>query len=201
MKLTHLAKYFTLAAFALIFAGSTVFAQSNFNYDQDSWNNLSTVEQEKVLENIRFEMLHERNESLQNTLDQLKSYKAVRATLSSDNMLKIPLKTGKLELKAMFQKAKGEITVCRPDRIEAVLDSYRLVAFLDPKDPTKVLASVTGNDPSLPAAPVSGSIKSDGTTAKVTAGADWIEFTYTGNNSYVCRTNKVPVKISGKFVD
>lgn len=201
MQIKHLARLFVTAAFAVVMTGTCTMAQSDFNYDQQSWSNLSTAEQEEVLANIKFEMLHERNDSLQQTLDELKSFRAVRTELSTNNMLKIPMRTGKLEVSALFKKARGEILVCTPTKIEAVLDTYRLVATADPQNPGKVLASFAGNDPNIPAEPVTGTIKSDGTTARITAGADWIELTWSGKNSYTCRTNKVPVKITARFID
>ncbi|MFZ5953251.1 MAG: hypothetical protein ACOYXC_21280 [Candidatus Rifleibacteriota bacterium] len=171
------------------------------DYDEAGWLELSAADQEKVIENLRFEMLHERKADLQNKIDELTSYRAVRTPLTSDNLLKIPLRAGKLEVKALFKKAKGEIRVCNKTRIEAVLDTYRLVAVVDPAKPDKILASFAGDDPNLPAQPVAGTVVSNGKTARITAGADWVELTYEGNNSYSCRTNKVPVKISAKFID
>ncbi|MEW6710275.1 MAG: hypothetical protein AB1403_10675 [Candidatus Riflebacteria bacterium] len=171
------------------------------DYDEAGWLALSAADQEKVIENLRFEMLHERKADLQSKIDELTSYRAARVALTADNLLKIPLRAGKLEVKALFKKAKGEIRVCTKTRIEAVLDTYRLVAVVDPAKPDKILASFAGDDPNLPAQPVAGTVVSNGKTARITAGADWVELTYEGNNSYSCRTNKVPVKISAKFID
>lgn len=177
-------------------------AQSDYNFDRQSWSNLTAIEQQKVIENLKFDMLHERNDELQKNIDELISFnRSNRAQLTTANLLKIPLRTGKLEVKAFFKKAKGEIRVCTPTRIEAVLDTYRLVATADPANPGKVFATLTGDDPNIPAEPVVGTITTNGKTAKITAGSDWIELTYEGKNSYTCRTNKVPVKISAKFID
>lgn len=192
-------KVFCLAMVLFSYAAGA-FAQVP-DYDLATWLSLSAADQELVIENLRFEMLHERKAELQGKIDELTSYRAVKAQLTTDNLLKIPLRAGKLEVKALFKKARGEIRVCSKTKIEAVLDTYKLVVVVDPASPNKILASFAGDDPNLPAQPVAGTMVSNGKTARITAGADWVELTYEGNNSYTCRTNKVPVKISARFID
>ncbi len=202
MKLSSIFRYILSAVLvSFIMPVSVYCAMPASNYDTDSWVKLSISEQEKVLENLRFEMLHERNNNIQSVIDQLQSIRSVRTELSSNNLLGIPLKAGNLELKALFKKARGQILVCTAQKIEAVLDSYKLVAQIDPSNPAKVIATITDDDPQTPAEPVTAKIATSGKTARVTAGADWIEFTYEGNGSYTCRTNKVPVKITARFID
>ncbi len=111
------------------------------------------------------------------------------------------MRTGKLEISAMFQKVTGEITVCSDTRIEGVLDNYSMVATVDPADPTKVLASFGGNHPKIPTEPVTGSIESDGKTARITAGDNWFELTWSENNTYTCQTSKIPIKITARYID
>ncbi|HAE38043.1 MAG TPA: hypothetical protein DCG57_05310 [Candidatus Riflebacteria bacterium] len=201
MSLTEKFKLLIISLLAVVSASTAAYSQDQFDCDQQNWNRLTTSEQEILLENLRFEMLHERKPDLQNTINELQSLRTERVALNSNNILKIPLRTGKLEVKALFKKARGEIICCTSEKVEAVLDTYRVTAVVDPNNPGKVLASFAGNDPNIPSAPISGSVKSDGKTARITAGADWIELTYTGNNSYSCRTNKVPVKITATFID
>jgi len=201
MKLTGKIKLFLLSLLAVISTSTAVYSKPLPDFDQQNWNRLTTSEQEKILENLRFDMLHERNLAIQNTIKELHSLRAVRTELNSNNILRIPLRTGKLEVKALFKKARGEIIYCNGEKLEAVLDTYRLIAIVDPNNPSKVLASFAGDNPNIPSEPISGSVKSDGKTARITVGADWIELTYVGKNSYSCRTNKVPVKITAKFID
>lgn len=203
---------------SLILAVFVAFASSAFAADLDRvaelsaafrsggdvgplWDSLTAPERETALEKARFEALHEKRSGL---LSELQTLNAVRApgSLTSDNMLRIPLRKGVLELKALFKKMRGEITVCAPTRFEATLDTYRMVVVPHPTDPKKVLSSFSGNDPQVPQQPIGAVITSNGTTAKI-FGEDGttVEVTHTGNGTYKFVSNKLPVTVSARYID
>ncbi len=165
------------------------------------WNSLTAAERQDALEKARFDALHEKNGGLWSELQTLNALRAP-GNLNTNNMLRIPLRKGVLELKALFKKMRGEITVCTPTRFEATLDTYRMVVIPHPTDPKKVLSSFSGNDPQVPQQPIGAVITSNGTTAKI-FGEDGttVEVTHTGNGTYKFVSNKLPVTVSARYID
>ncbi|HNV73003.1 MAG TPA: hypothetical protein PKO06_25060, partial [Candidatus Ozemobacteraceae bacterium] len=102
----------------------------------------------------------------------------------------------------LFKKMRGAIIVCAPTRFEATLDTYRMVVVPHPTNPKKVLSSFSGDDPQVPQQPIGAVITTNGTTAKI-IGDDGttVEVTYNGGVSYTFVSNKLPVKVSAKYVD
>ena len=161
---------------------------------------LSPAERETVAGQIRFEMLHESRADLASRLELLQAARAA-APLTRDNLLGIPLRIGTLELKVMFMKKRGAILRCDRQGVIATLDTYRVEAIPDLKNPGKVIAKFSG-DPTLPAQPIGGVIKTRGDVASI-IGDDGttLEVTWKTDGTYSFKTNKFPAAITGRYID
>ena len=193
-----------LMVFSLLITG-TAFAAPDFpsaGFDEAVWRSLSISDRQEAMAKVRFDLLQERRPELKNTLDAMRAFRDTRIPLSSDNMLKIPLRPGRLEVSAMFKKAEGEIVQCDMQKFVGVFDVYRMEVVPDPVRPGQVLARISGgNNPNVPTTPVPAQISTDGRTAKITVGADWLSITSDGGESYKIKTNRVPVTIKAKYID
>ncbi len=154
---------------------------------------------------LRFQMLQEKRPELGVYLDRLGRPVGDRTPLSSDNMLKIPMRTGKLEISFMFVKKYGTIFRCDRERFQATLDTVTIDVVPDPNQAGRVIAKFGGTDPNgqpLPAEPIGGVIKSDGKTAEI-LGDDgtWAKVAFQGGEKFKISSNKLPVTVNAKYID
>lgn len=158
-----------------------------------------------LMERMRFGILQENREDLQPVLFDIQKTLATRPQLSTENMLNIPLRQGKLQLSFLFVKKSGSIIRCDKERFQATLDSATVDVIPDPKSPGKVIATFSGDDPTgnpLPKQPMGGIIASDGKIATIKADdGSYIKVEYTGNGTYKFSSNRLPVTVNAKYVD
>lgn len=160
---------------------------------------------------LRFAMVHQPSLDLATPLEALEggrtSGSQVRPTqprpgpLTTANLLKIPLRCGRLEVTWLFKKYRGEILICTPTHFAAVLDQYSIDVVPDPANPGKVLAKLLG-DPQAPADPVPAAIKSDGTTAQILADdGTTVTVVHTGHGVYKFSSSQLPVTLTARYID
>ncbi|NLI78940.1 MAG: hypothetical protein GX442_21175 [Candidatus Riflebacteria bacterium] len=153
---------------------------------------------------LRFSAMHQPAAGLRAPLEALGTAARTGAIrggpLTTANMLKIPLRTGRLEVTWLFKKYRGEILVCTPQQFSAVLDQYSIDVVPDPAHPGKVLAKLMG-DPQAPASPVRATITSDGTTAQIVAeDGTTVTVVHVGKGVYKFSSSKLPVTLTGRFI-
>ncbi|MFZ2957111.1 MAG: hypothetical protein WA705_09495 [Candidatus Ozemobacteraceae bacterium] len=155
----------------------------------------------RLIDRLSYEVNLEGRTDLTESLSALRA-PAATPILSSENILRIPLRVGNLELSAMFIKKRGSIVRCDKTRFTATLDSITVDVVPDPKNSGKIIATFTGDNPQLPKNPVPGTVRSDGTHASIN-GEDGttVEVTYKGNGTYKFTSNKIPVSVSAKYID
>lgn len=159
---------------------------------------------EKLLDKMRFAIVQENRQDLKPVMDGLVKAAPAKPQLSTDNMLKIPMRPGKLEISAMFIKKYGTIIQSDRSRFQATLDTINVDVVPDVNKPGRVLASFSGTTASgqLPQAPIGGSITSDGTTATIsTDDGRWIKIVVQSNGNYKISSDKLPVTATAKYCD
>jgi hypothetical protein len=188
--------------------GSAALAVDEFvapNADHDHlaarWAVLSPLSQQLVEDRLRFEILHEGRADLQPLFERLQNIPAPRSTLSKNNLLKIPLRTGILEVRALLKKARGVVHECSMHRLHMTLDTYRIEVVPHPTVVGKAILTFSDGTPNS-VEKHEGVVKSDGTTANI-LGDDGttIQIQYQPNGEYRIKTNKIAVTITAKFID
>ncbi|RCK80831.1 MAG: hypothetical protein OZSIB_2719 [Candidatus Ozemobacter sibiricus] len=168
---------------------------------------LSPDLRQRLLQRLRFAIAQDGRTDLLPLLARLETAPSRPATagLSTDHLLGIPMRPGKLELTALFQKRYGQILRIDRQAFHAVLDTYRLEVTPHPSgQPGRILATISGgsSDDQLPQEPVAGTLTTDGTVADVVMDdGTTLKVTWLGNGKYIFQSSLLPVKVTARYID
>ncbi|MBF0546750.1 MAG: hypothetical protein HQM08_20050 [Candidatus Riflebacteria bacterium] len=165
---------------------------------------LSEETRKLMVEKIKFAIVQENRVDLQKVLPDWQKLERSNPQLSSDNLLGLPLRPGKLEVSVLFFKRSGSIIRCDKENFQAVLDTVGVDVKPEPGKPGRVIAKFSGSSSSgnIPQDPIKGTISTSGNIANITGDdGTWVKVEYRSDGSYKFSSNKLPAPAVARYVD